>query len=60
MFHMDMDDILDEAGASDETWRKMLTCTRRSVTSSAMRPGTICGGMRKLIQLEMTKRDVGR
>ena len=39
---------------------KMLTRTRKRVISSAMRPGTMSGGMRKEIQETTTKRPEGR
>ena len=39
---------------------KMLTRTRKRVMRSAMRPGTMSGGMRKLIQDTTTKRPEGR
>ncbi len=57
---MSMDDILGVLGASLATVRKVFTSMRSRVTRSVMRPGTMSGGMRKLIQLAMTKRPVGR
>ena len=42
------------------TLLKMLTRTRKRVMSSAMRPGTMSGGMRKEIQETRTKRPEGR
>ena len=39
---------------------KMLTSTRKSVTRSAMRPGTTSGGIKKLTQETMTKRPLGK
>ena len=39
---------------------KMLTSTRKRVIRSAMRPGTMSGGMRNEIQETTTKRPEGR
>ena len=39
---------------------KMLTRTRKRVMRSAIRPGTMSGGMRKEIQETTTKRPEGR
>ena len=39
---------------------KMLTRTRNTVMSSVIRPGTMSGGMRKLIQETMTNMPEGR
>ena len=39
---------------------KMLTRTRNRVMSSVIRPGTMSGGMRKLIQEAMTNMPQGR
>ena len=39
---------------------KMLTRTRNTVMSSVIRPGTMSGGMRKLIQDTTTNRPEGR
>lgn len=55
-----MAEILGDLGVSEATVVKMLTSIRRSVTSRVMRPGTMSGGIRKLIQLAATNSDVGR
>jgi hypothetical protein len=39
---------------------KMLLSTRKSVTRSAMRPGTTSGGIRKLTQDTTTKSPLGK
>jgi hypothetical protein len=39
---------------------KMLVSTRKSVTRSAIRPGTTSGGMRKLTQDTTTKSPLGK
>ena len=39
---------------------KILTRTRKTVTRMVMRPGTLSGGTRKLIQETMTNMPVGK
>ncbi len=60
MHQMRSDDILGVLGASSATVKKMFTSMRRRVTRRVILPGTTSGGMRKLIQLAATKREVGR
>jgi len=60
IIHMEMAVIPSTLGEMLLMVLKMLTSTRKSVTRSAMRPGTTSGGIKKLTQETMTKRPLGK
>lgn len=60
IIHMEMAVMPSTLGEMLVMVLKMLTSTRKSVTRSAMRPGTTSGGIKKLTQETMTKRPLGK